>query len=84
MVDPTPFIRELAENSIRLEALTHTLAVTDQRAENRAEKLEILLGALTEKTGRNAESITRLNLIVFGVGGPAALAAFGSLLKLVL
>ena len=39
------------------------------------------LKTLNGKTGKNGTAITRLNLVVFGICGPVALAAVGAVLS---
>jgi hypothetical protein len=42
------------------------------------------LKTLNGKTARNTKSVTRLNLVVFGLGGPIGLAIVAAVLHLVI
>lgn len=54
----------------------------DAEASRRFDKLETLIVDQNEKGHAVKNRVSRLELIVFGIGGPAALAAFGAVIRL--
>lgn len=81
-------IREVAANTAQTAALSTAVTIMDARQEERLKRLETLVASQHSSQGermRGAESsITRLNLVVFGICGPVCLAALGAFLKVIL
>lgn len=84
----TALIREVASNSAKVESLTTSVHVHDQRQEDRMRRLEELVTALHRGMDARVKTLeighSRLSLVVFGIGAPATLAAFGAALRLIL
>jgi hypothetical protein len=62
--------------------LLKSSAEHDRKAEERFDKLEAMLMEQNEKGHAVTSRVSRLELIVFGIGGPAAIAAFGAVIRL--
>ena len=81
MVEPT-LATEVALLRQSVDALVASHEKHDQKAEERFDKLEAAILDQNEKGHAVKNRVSRLELIVFGIGGPAALAAFGAVIRL--
>lgn len=82
--DLTPLIREVSTATAKIDALTDTVKQMDERAAKHMEKLEQIVCRQNERLRLTEAGMTRLNLVVFGIGGAVGVAVLASVLRLIL
>jgi hypothetical protein len=77
-------IKEVASIGAKVDALAAHTAEHNADSKERFDKLEKLLAAQNTDAHAVKNRVSRLELIVFGIGGPVGLIIVGALVKLLL